>query len=53
MQLHSMLSSPALGPHRTDLVAWLAKLREISAFLTKWLEVQKLWSELSVRSSLA
>ncbi|EGD79261.1 hypothetical protein PTSG_09985 [Salpingoeca rosetta] len=52
MQLHTMLSSPSLGPHRTDLVAWLAKLREISVFLTKWLEVQKLWGELEVMTNV-
>lgn len=53
MRLHAMLNSPSLGPHRTDIVAWMAKLKEMGAFLTRWLEVQQLWSELELMVSVA
>lgn len=48
MRLHAMLNSPSLGPHRTDIIAWMAKLKEMSLFLGRWLEVQHLWTELEV-----
>jgi uncharacterized protein (DUF2147 family) len=38
---------------RSDIVTWLAKLREVSNFLTLWLAAQTLWAELEVVESLS
>jgi len=47
INMAAMMSSPSLGPHKTDLVSWMAKLNEISSFLKRWLEVQALWKHLA------
>jgi len=46
MHMATMMTSPSLGPHRGELVAWMAKLLEISGFLARWLGIQRLWLEL-------
>jgi len=47
INMATMMSSPSLGPHKTELVSWMAKLNEISSFLKRWLEVQALWKHLA------
>ncbi|EDQ92908.1 uncharacterized protein MONBRDRAFT_22149 [Monosiga brevicollis MX1] len=48
MRLNSMLTSPSLGPHRNEIVSWLAKLRGVSTFLQQWLDVQGLTHEMKI-----
>eukprot|EP00049_Salpingoeca_infusionum_P010521 m.181684 g.181684 ORF g.181684 m.181684 type:complete len:5518 (-) comp14663_c1_seq3:1709-18262(-) len=52
MRLQTMLGSPSLGPHRADIISWLAKLKEIGAFLSKWVQVQQLWQSLDAVTKL-
>ena len=47
INMTTMMGSPSLGPHKTDLVSWMAKLNEIASFLHRWLEVQELWKHLA------
>jgi energy-coupling factor transporter ATP-binding protein EcfA2 len=47
INMTAMMSSPSLGPHKSELVSWMAKLNEISGFLKRWLEVQALWKHLA------